>query len=225
MMQFAWFEHPAVAVAEMSLDADIPPLFPDEQRFVHGAVAARRREFAAGRDCARRAMLALGRSPGAILVSDDRLPVWPQGFVGSITHGGGHCAAAVARKDRDICAIGIDLEPAERLDADLVESICRKEEAEWLSNRTEHAPLLLARAIFSTKECAYKCLFPVSRAPLGFEDLRIDLTLARNEFVATLQNAAPPFSAGFRILGGIRISSTHIACAAILRECDAQVAG
>lgn len=225
MMQFGWFNHPSVAVAELSLHAEIPPLWSEEQQFVAGAVPSRVREFSAGRDCARRAMTALGRPPSAILVTGDRLPAWPPGIVGSITHGGGHCAAAVACKDRELIAIGIDLEPAEPLDANLVESICRGDEVDWLSRRPDMERLLLARAIFSAKECAYKCLFPVSRTPLDFEDMRVDLELPRNAFTATLQLETPPFPAGFRIVGGIRISLTHIASVAILRDGDLQIAG
>ncbi len=52
-------------------------------------------------------------------VGSDRLPVWPAGFIGSITHtrrnSGGYCAAAVARSD-EFLALGIDVEYAVGLD-------------------------------------------------------------------------------------------------------------
>jgi 4'-phosphopantetheinyl transferase EntD len=219
MKQFSWLlQHPAVAVAELPLDADIPPLLSEEQHLAEGAVTNRQREIAAGRDCGRRALATLGLPPVSILASNDRLPVWPQGIVGSITHGGGLCAAAVARADRGIRGIGIDLEPAEPLDSESVETICRVDEAAWLSSRAEGARLLLARALFSAKESAYKALYPITQRPMEFEDLHIELDLDRSAFVATLQISAPPFAAGTRITGGIRISSSHIACAVVIGE-------
>src|SRR4051812_41020395 len=74
------------------------------------AVARRRAEFLAGRYAAAMALEALGcPSPWEVGRREDRAPSWPAGFVGSITHGGGLVAAALARSD-DCAGIGIDVE-------------------------------------------------------------------------------------------------------------------
>src|SRR5690242_5958922 len=97
-------------------------LFAEEAAAVAGAVAARRAEFAAGRSAARRALAELGIGPVALPVGERRMPVWPTGIVGSITHCVGLAAAAVAWAD-DLAALGIDVEPAIALDADVLEVV------------------------------------------------------------------------------------------------------
>ncbi|GAB3946415.1 hypothetical protein GCM10027614_39920 [Micromonospora vulcania] len=57
------------------------------------AVESRRRDFTAGRVCARRAMADLGLPASAVPAAADRAPVWPAGVVGAITHTTGYCAA------------------------------------------------------------------------------------------------------------------------------------
>src|SRR5438045_3856440 len=90
-----------------SLGADViaGSLFPEEAIAVERAVARRRRDFSAGRWCARQALAALGISPVAIPVGPNREPRWPAGVVGSIAHSHSHCAAVVALS-RHVAALG-----------------------------------------------------------------------------------------------------------------------
>jgi 4'-phosphopantetheinyl transferase EntD len=83
-------------------------LFPEEERCVSGAVPKRRKEFATGRYCARRALLELGYPAGPIPVGEHREPVWPPGVAGSITHTDETCAAVAVRLE-DRGGLGIDL--------------------------------------------------------------------------------------------------------------------
>src|SRR5262249_41084450 len=76
---------------------DPHPLMPGEVDAVSRAVPSRRREFALGRWCARRALGGLGIAPQSIPVGEGRAPTWPHGVVGSITHCREFVAAAVAR--------------------------------------------------------------------------------------------------------------------------------
>lgn len=71
-------------------------LFPEEAVAVASAVTKRREEFAAGRAAARRALAALGVPAAPLPRGERRAAVWPKGFVGSITHCAGFCAAAAA---------------------------------------------------------------------------------------------------------------------------------
>ena len=52
-------------------------------------------------------------------IRNDRVPIWPDDLVGSITHTDLCAAAAVARRDQGFVAIGIDLEPADALPPEL----------------------------------------------------------------------------------------------------------
>ena len=48
----------------------------------------------------------------------------------------------------------------------------------------------LAKALFSAKECTYKCLYPVMRIPLEFADVELDLDLGSHSVCATLASRA-----------------------------------
>ena len=75
-----------------------------------GAVAPKRlREHAAGRLCAHAALGRLGARGAPLLNDADRIPRWPEGVVGTISHTRAWCVAAVARAS-DARAIGVDVE-------------------------------------------------------------------------------------------------------------------
>ncbi len=73
------------------------------------SVPKRQAEFLAGRRCALRALRDLGCNVGDLPIGPDRAPVWPSGFLGSITHAG-TVAAAVAVPTGSMRGIGIDIE-------------------------------------------------------------------------------------------------------------------
>ena len=100
-----------MAVSAVQGDNYDTPLLPEEECAVASAVEKRRREFAAGRACARNALAKLGMPEVAIPRGAHGEPVWPAGAVGSITHCDGFCACAVARREL-IWSVGIDAEPA-----------------------------------------------------------------------------------------------------------------
>ncbi|MGY3133877.1 hypothetical protein ACVWZM_004559 [Bradyrhizobium sp. USDA 4501] len=87
-----------VGVATMSFNGANYPLFPGEENAVAGAVEKRRREFAAGRYCARCALSQLGFPTVAIPSAPDRSPVWPAGALGSVSHDSSLCFAVAARR-------------------------------------------------------------------------------------------------------------------------------
>lgn len=88
---------PRVAVAESFGDLPDAKLLPEEEAIIARAVPRRRREFAAGRWCARAALAQLGEPPVPILRGPQNEPQWPAGIAGSITHCAGYRAAAAAR--------------------------------------------------------------------------------------------------------------------------------
>jgi 4'-phosphopantetheinyl transferase EntD len=94
-------------------DAWRGPLLPEEERDLGSVGEGRRRDFRAGRACARQALTRLGLAPAPLLRRPDRSPAWPSGAVGSISHCPGFCAAAVASAAR-YGALGLDVEAAGR---------------------------------------------------------------------------------------------------------------
>ncbi len=147
-------------------------LFAQEERIVEHAVAKRQREFAKGRECARRALEAFGIVGFPLLAGPQRDPLWPESVVGSITHTDTFCAAAVASK-RAYRGVGIDVEPDEPLSDELTDSICHPDELVTLG--PQFASGMVTRLIFSAKEAFYKCQYPLTRAFLDFKDMRTKL--------------------------------------------------
>ncbi|HEX6272635.1 MAG TPA: 4'-phosphopantetheinyl transferase superfamily protein, partial [Polyangiaceae bacterium] len=171
--------------------APAKPLFPEEEALVARAVEKRRLEFAKGRECARSALASFGLGDAPLLAGETREPLWPADVVGSITHTRGLCAAAVARSAR-YRGIGIDAEPAEPLDDDLARRVCADEEAALSSSGLERG--VVFRLVFSAKEAVYKCVFPITRRFLGFDDVHVRLT--GDAFRAFLRVDSAPFRRG-----------------------------
>jgi 4'-phosphopantetheinyl transferase EntD len=205
-----------IAVAEAPLSGEPPELPAEEALGVADAVARRRLEFAIGRDCARRAMAALGHARTTLPRAQDRQPIWPDDLVGSITHTDGRAAAAVARRDQGFVAIGIDLEPAHALPSDLWASVCTPRDQAKLAVIRGMTPGLAARLVFCMKEASFKCQYPLSGAMLEFADLVIDIDVETGTFAATYQRAAPPFAIHDRLVGRFAISAGHIASAVVV---------
>lgn len=180
---------------------DARVLHPDEQALAGAMSPARRREFASGRACAHRALAALGVPDAPLLRGERRMPLWPDGVVGSITHSGGFCAAAVARRS-DAAGVGLDAEVFEPLSKRVLERICRDSERRALGPLGEHAPELWGTVVFSAKECLYKAYFPLTGAFLGFRDAKIALDPANGRFEARLRRDDAPDAAGRRRFEG-----------------------
>jgi 4'-phosphopantetheinyl transferase EntD len=166
---------PAAAGVEAEPDDWDAALWPEEQPMVARAIERRRREVAAGRACARRALGRLGIAPVALPADSDRVPRWPAGVVGSITHTHGLCAAAVAWQ-RDLRGLGIDAERAiDTARGDVMRLVTTPSEAAWLAGLAGAEAALAAALVFSIKEALYKCQFPLTRQLLDFTDVELAL--------------------------------------------------
>lgn len=191
---------PAVSGAEAFEDPPGVELFPAEQALLTRAVTKRRLEFATGRDCAHRALAALGVVPAAILRGERGDPQWPPGIVGSITHCAGYRAAAVARA-RDVLTVGLDAEPADALPDDVLGHISLPAERARLRDLVAAAPgVAWDRLLFSAKEATFKAWYPVQRRWLGFEDAEITVHQADGTFEARLL-VPPPTVRGAPLTG------------------------
>lgn len=215
---FEWLASEQIVLQETALTNRQPDLLPEETVYVRGAVPHRIAEFSAGRACARNCMAELGYPAAAIPVRSDRLPLWPDGLVGSITHMKDHCAVAMGRRSDGILSIGIDLEPADNLPADILDIVCFQEERSWLKNQPPSDRGVLAHAIFSAKECAYKVQYPLSGQILEFEDFQITFDLDKGLFRAIFTRASLPFEKNDMLTGHIKIGDGGIASAIVLRD-------
>jgi 4'-phosphopantetheinyl transferase EntD len=165
---------PEVGAAERREPADAEQLHPEEARCVAKAIAKRVGEFAAGRLCAKQALLHLGISDFPLLAGADRRPHWPTGVVGSITHTPGYYAAVTARSGQH-CAIGIDAERVGRVGPHLWPKICSEAESVWLESLSNPQHLQFGALVFSAKEAFYKCQFGLTESWVGFHDVELDL--------------------------------------------------
>jgi enterobactin synthetase component D / holo-[acyl-carrier protein] synthase len=166
----------AVASAETFTDPPDATLFPQEAAIVERVSDKRRREFTAGRECARIALGKLGIAPVPILIGERGAPQWPPGILGSITHCDGYRAAAVAHAG-DVAAIGMDAEPDDRLPRGVLDVISLPAERARLAALAEERPAVCwDRLLFSAKESVYKAWFPLTGRWLGFKDADVTLS-------------------------------------------------
>ncbi|MEU1007718.1 4'-phosphopantetheinyl transferase superfamily protein [Streptomyces sp. NPDC005890] len=165
------------SVVAVEARADDPlwdaPLYPVEEALVARSVAKRRREFAAVRGCARRAMEKLGVPPQPVLTGERGAPRWPDGLAGSMTHCDGYCAAALVRAT-DLVSLGIDAEPHGPLPEGVGPSVFLPAEATRLDGLAARWPAVhWDRLLFSAKESVYKAWFPLTRKWLDFSEADI----------------------------------------------------
>ena len=146
-------------------------LFPEEEALVARATENRRKEFTAGRECARSALSALGVPAAPILRGYRGAPQWPDGIVGSIAHCAGYCTAAVARA-QDLVTIGLDAEPNAALPGGVLELISQPAERARLRELAAVSPGIgWDRLLFCAKEAVYKAWFPLTGRWLASDDL------------------------------------------------------
>jgi 4'-phosphopantetheinyl transferase EntD len=190
-----------VAVADGFAEAVSGSLWPEEAAHIAKAVDGRRAEFTAGRILARRALAMLGSGDCAIPPGSRNMPVWPAGYVGSISHAQGYVAAAAA-KASDILSIGIDFEDALRFRPELERKIASPDEIARNFTDLEPDSRQMALAImFSGKEAFYKCQYPITGQYLGFHDADVTIDHGRRTFRLELL-AEVPLLAGRHIFDG-----------------------
>jgi enterobactin synthetase component D len=150
------------------------------------------RQFLAGRRCAARALADAGASVLEVEVGPHREPVWPLGYVGSITHSASFAFAAVARRG-ELSSIGIDSEAV--LDHASLAAV-----ASLTFHPSEFARVAgrrdLATAVFSAKESLFKCLYPLAGVFFDYRDAELQSLDLGTAGVCTL-SLARDLGAGF----------------------------
>lgn len=198
-----------------------PALRPEEEQAALRMMPHRRREFGAGRACAREALAALGLPPAAIPRSVSRGPEWPQGIVGSITHTNEIAIAAVMRMTPGLVGIGIDVERIDRVESRLLERIATPEEIARLGASAD-APAERA-LLFAARECVHKCWAPATDEMLVFADVGIEV--AGDTFGVTALGDATDRFDGLRWEGRWRRVGGLVVAALTLWEAGADGVG
>jgi 4'-phosphopantetheinyl transferase EntD len=203
--------HPGLGVAELTTRTAEQPLLGHESDAARTMTPARRAEFAAGRACARHALASIGGPFAPIGIGPQRAPVWPASFVGSITHSGGY-AAAVAAREGDVAAVGIDVEALGALTHDLWETVLTEHELDRAARGGQDA--LFAAVAFSAKECIHKVVAPRTGVVLDFHDAEL-LRVGDGQWTARIAPTARVFP-GWQVRGRFAVDSGLVLCGLVI---------
>jgi len=102
-------------------------------------------------------------------IGEHREPVWPNGFIGSLSHSRTYVVSALAKND-SIEYLGIDIEYIGRVGTGVAQKILIDKDVTNADGLTTDQVLTL---IFSAKEAFYKALFPKYGRFFGFESAYI----------------------------------------------------
>jgi 4'-phosphopantetheinyl transferase EntD len=153
-------------------------LLPEELEALATSIDKVKRASGAARIVARRLMAQLGQAQQAVPKAASGAPIWPAGLVGSLAHDSQVAVAAMARRV-DFFSVGIDVEPAEPLDADLLNLVATASERKGIADDPYRGRLL-----FTVKEAVYKSVYPLDGMFLEHHDVEVDLVTG----TATLRN-------------------------------------
>jgi 4'-phosphopantetheinyl transferase EntD len=208
----------SVTGAESELGAGTleEPLFPEEAAYVARAVDKRKREFAAGRACARRALALLGVAPSPLLANEDRSVRWPDTTLGSITHTEGLCVAIAARSS-ELRGVGIDAEVRARVGARLWKQVASEREIAWFRAASSvHEAAERATLLFSAKEAFYKAQYCVSRCFVGFHAVELSFEESGRFHVTLQEDIASSFRQGASFEGRYVQLAAHVVTGVVL---------
>lgn len=177
-------------------------LYASEREIIHNVGSKRQHEFSTGRFCAKTALAQLDIENFPVLRNEHREPLWPSGYVGSISHCKDLCGAVAARKS-DFKSIGFDIENIKPLKQDIAKAICTEQETKWLAQQNAHSHDVLVILLFSLKESVFKCIFPYQNIRPGFKDCSItpDFGTNRATTIFQRQDILPNIKTSFCITG------------------------
>ncbi|GFZ68617.1 hypothetical protein PSE10B_51390 [Pseudomonas amygdali pv. eriobotryae] len=169
---FAALLAPQCSVVETDVRYDaFNELLEEERVYTAGMNSQRLREFTAGRNCARAALVALNFPPVAIGKGSMGEPLFGAGVTGSITHTQDYCAAALSLT-AGVRAIGIDAQTNVALEESLYRRVLRRDPGATLGRQGFCEGTL----IFSLNEAFYKAVCPVSQRRVHWTDWNLRLT-------------------------------------------------
>lgn len=150
-------------------------LKPAECALVAKASSRRIAEFSTGRYCARQALERFGCSDSAVLADKYGAPIWPAGYMGSISHCSDLAVAVVATRSAGI-SFGVDIEDAVNIEDEVVAMISSPNELEKLLVLPRcDLPISWRTVLFSAKESAFKAIFSATGSAAAPRDISVTI--------------------------------------------------
>jgi enterobactin synthetase component D len=179
-----------------------------------GAIYGRKEEFVAARACALLGLNKLNANNKIVMRSSKRHPIWPQGFIGSISHTKDLALASIY-KEGYCKSVGVDCEiliKPERFES-IKDYITRAEDLRLLNNLDCNSKLsILQTLVFSAKESLYKAISPLYEEFFGFQEAYLDkINFEEGTFSIILKTKVDklkPYEATY--FGRFLCSDTHI---------------
>jgi len=144
-------------------------ILPEEATAFERSTIRVRRASGAARIVARALLQRMGHAGRALPKSVWGAPIWPKGILGSLAHDSRIAIAAVGTSE-DVGALGIDIEPAEMLPADLLHLVTTPRERVKIESDPYRG-----RLFFAAKEAVYKAVHPLDHVFLDHHDVEVDL--------------------------------------------------
>lgn len=182
------------------------------------AVAERRASGAAGRFAAHLALQAAGATSTAPLARGTRgEPLWPTGFVGSITHTETFAAAAAVASSR-ARGLGIDSEKIGRArePGRLLDRVLHPLEHNGVPGLPTQETDRFFAFVFSAKESVYKALYPLVGKVFWFEAARLSAVRGTRFTVVLEQDLSGEFTRGHELTGTFSESDGFIHTAVLV---------
>jgi 4'-phosphopantetheinyl transferase EntD len=132
----------------------------------------RLRQFCSGRYLARQAIQAIGGSAAPILRMENGAPLWPDDYIGSLSHSG-ELVGAIAGCRKDWFGMGLDVERQGRVRPDLWPILFTPEERCYLENKDNPSQRFLSTAFFSIKEAFLKLPSPKPERVQDYQDIEV----------------------------------------------------
>ena len=185
-------------------------LTPEEARCGAKFSPRRMADFVLGRYCAVQALRGIGVGRHTIPPGEGRAPEWPPSIVGAISHTDGVAGALVAHRDAYL-GIGLDLERLQPI-GHLAEQICTAQE--HAAATAADVPAEHLNVLFGAKEALYKCIWPLVRRFVAFDEVGLTLDFASRTFAVAANRTGDPRVGQVR--GRWRIGFGIVAVSAIL---------
>lgn len=148
-------------------------LKPPECALVVEASSRRIAEFSTGRYCARQALERFGCSDGVVLADKYGAPIWPAGYIGSISHCSNLAVAVVANWSADIF-FGVDIEDAANIEDGVMAMVSSPDELEkLLLLPCDDLSVSWRTVLFSAKESAFKAIFTATGCAVALRDISV----------------------------------------------------
>jgi len=156
-----------------------------------GAVAKRRAEYLASRYCGQ-VLLGQANATSAIIGTHERVPQWPTGWRGSISHSDKYALVVIAPEAAGLMP-GIDIEQWQpEIMLETADMFASSDEQTLLSNLAIPYPQALL-TLFSAKESLYKSQWPEVRRYFDFQAAKVTcFDEAEQRFTLTLTETLTP---------------------------------